>query len=468
MTTTATTACSERLALRPGVSLVATDPGFRLVRRGVQRHNEDFPDGGDGHRTVLRALSQAPQSKAKVRALLDGDDSVNVQAFLDQLHAGGWLTTTVCHGDRDLYTILPVNGPATVAEADGAGVGPLVLSRFAVARRDGETLVVESPLAWANVVVHDDAVAALVGAMVRSGSDLASNLPADVVGRVLRDLHAAGLLVAPGADDASPDLRQWSPHELWFHTRTRMGNGGYLGLGFGRTNWGKRIGDPVPPKRPPFAAEPLDLHRPDMDALRVDDLTLTAAMEDRRSIREHDDENPITCDQLGELLYRCLRITDAYDLDGTTCLSSPRPSGGSVYELEVYPVVRRVRGLSAGLYHYDSHQHQLRLVSPPDGDVVRVLSAAALAAIVPRPPQVLLLVTARFGRLMRTYEAFPYALVLKHVGVLYQSLYLTATSMGLAACALGAGDPTAFGAVSGVDRTTEDTVGEFMVGSRAT
>ena len=80
------------------------------------------------------------------------------------------------------------------------------------------------------------------------------------------------------------------------------------------------------------------------------------------------------------------------------------------------------------------------------------------------PPQVALLLSARFGRVMWKYESMAYALVLKHVGVLYQTLYLTATAMGLAPCGLGGGNSDAFCAAAGCDAFEQTTVGEFIIG----
>jgi SagB-type dehydrogenase family enzyme len=189
-------------------------------------------------------------------------------------------------------------------------------------------------------------------------------------------------------------------------------------------------------------------------------------VEDRRSIRAHDDAAPITADQLGELLYRCARTRSAVTRDGMEYLSRPHPAGGAAYELELYPVVRRVAGLAPGMYHYDSHEHRLRLVRAPGPEVGRLVQNAAAAAMAPMP-QVLIVVAARFGRLMWAYEELAYALVLKHVGVLYQTMYLVATSMGLAGCALGGGDAMAFTEATGLDYTAESSVGEFMLGSSA-
>jgi Lantibiotic biosynthesis dehydratase C-term/Nitroreductase family len=78
--------------------------------------------------------------------------------------------------------------------------------------------------------------------------------------------------------------------------------------------------------------------------------------------------------------------------------------------------------------------------------------------------RMVLVIAARFGRLMWNYEAMAYALVLKHVGVLYQTMYLVATAMGLAACGLGSGDNVHFAEATGIDAMVEDNVGEFMLG----
>jgi SagB-type dehydrogenase family enzyme len=79
---------------------------------------------------------------------------------------------------------------------------------------------------------------------------------------------------------------------------------------------------------------------------------------------------------------------------------------------------------------------------------------------------VLITVTSRFGRLSWKYSQIAYALTLKHVGVLYQTLYLVATAMGLAPCAVGSGDTAAAARALGLDWTQESSVGEFLIGSR--
>jgi SagB-type dehydrogenase family enzyme len=58
-----------------------------------------------------------------------------------------------------------------------------------------------------------------------------------------------------------------------------------------------------------------------------------------------------------------------------------------------------------------------------------------------------------------------YAATLKNVGVLYQSMYLVATAMGLAPCGLGGGNAALFADVVGTDYFAESSVGEFLLGT---
>jgi SagB-type dehydrogenase family enzyme len=80
-------------------------------------------------------------------------------------------------------------------------------------------------------------------------------------------------------------------------------------------------------------------------------------------------------------------------------------------------------------------------------------------------PQVLLCVTARFRRVSWKYEGMAYAMVQKEVGVLYEALYLAATAMRLAPCALGGGDTALVTRALALDPLEEGPVGEFVLGS---
>ena len=188
--------------------------------------------------------------------------------------------------------------------------------------------------------------------------------------------------------------------------------------------------------------------------------------EERRSRRMHDDEHPITVDALAELLYRTLRVTRTATAGGLELVRRPVPAGGSLHELEVIAVVNRCDGVDPGAWLYDHAGHQLVHVAEPGPPTERLLFAAGTAVGTSRPPQVLLILAARFGRLMEKYEAMGYSLVLKDVGVAMHALQLTAEAMRLAACPIGAGQAGDFERLTGADPFEFGAVGELSVGSR--
>jgi SagB-type dehydrogenase family enzyme len=96
-----------------------------------------------------------------------------------------------------------------------------------------------------------------------------------------------------------------------------------------------------------------------------------------------------------------------------------------------------------------------------------LLRDAARPAALTDLPQVVITIAARFQRLSWKYESIAYSVLLKDVGVLYQTMYLVATAMALAPCALGGGDSDLFAAAAGLDYYSETSVGEFLLGSRA-
>jgi SagB-type dehydrogenase family enzyme len=165
----------------------------------------------------------------------------------------------------------------------------------------------------------------------------------------------------------------------------------------------------------------------------------------RRSVREYG-EGLLTVRQLGEFLSRTARARD--------------PIPGAQERLEVYPVVERCAALDAGLYRYDPRHHRLARLCGRTADVERLLADAGAAASLAEPRlQVLLVLAARRS------ASVPYALLLERVGALFQTMYLVATAMGLAPCALGHGDSDAFARAAGADYLATPSVGEFLLGS---
>jgi SagB-type dehydrogenase family enzyme len=291
----------------------------------------------------------------------------------------------------------------------------------------------------------------------------------DQLDAVLRLLLQARLVRraddGPDPERDDQELGQWTALDLLFHARTRLGR---RGGGYGGTYpFAERFPEP-PAMRPAGDGEDrIALPRPDLDAAIESDPPLARVVETRRSIREHDDEKPITVGQLSELLFRTNRVRSTVDTEGHGSFAlRPYPNGGALYELDIYPAVRLCEGLAPGLYRHDPVEHALAPVAPEGPMLHGLLGHARAAALMEQRPQVLLVIAARFPRVSWKYEAMPYALTLKHVGVLYQTLYLAATAMGLAPCGLGGGDSDLFARAAGLPYAAETSVGEFIVGSR--
>ena len=148
----------------------------------------------------------------------------------------------------------------------------------------------------------------------------------------------------------------------------------------------------------------------------------------------------------------------------STYRAGPIPVAAPATSWEIYPVVDRSEDLGSGLYHYDAANHELVRLSGRTPEVERMMQEARIATANMANPQILLAIAARFARLMWKYKAIAYSTTLRNAGVLYQTLYLAATELGLSPCGIGAGDSALFARMTGLDPMVEGTVGEFILG----
>jgi SagB-type dehydrogenase family enzyme len=445
--------CNRQLRLRPRVSVV-TDVDGRIALVHSARWGERLGELSAEEQAVLYELGVAERAESELTARLGPESTL-----LSRLRAGGWLTVSYAYHDRLLATVRPL-GPYRVAHPAGPPVEPL-LSRFALLRRDGDVLVLESPRCRAAVLVHDIEVMAVLHGLAAGDPAPASTLPAPVVTEIITELAWYGF-VHEAAEDDHPDLttEQWSTHELWFHARSREGFHDYP---MGATSWGAERYPPPPGRREPWPGPAVPLPTPDPATLNG---TFGAVLEGRRSLRLPDADNPLTLAQLSEFLHWSARVRWTTEDAGQELTLRPSPSGGALHSLEIYPVVTSVSGLAPGMYHYDPFGHALEPV-PADPLATAQLAQRAGAATGAPPPQVLLIIAARFSRVMWKYQGMAYALILKDTGALMQTMYLVATAMNLAPCAIGAGDTDLFTQATTLNPLEEASVGEFTLSTRA-
>jgi SagB-type dehydrogenase family enzyme len=331
---------------------------------------------------------------------------------------------------------------------------PMTLSRFAYARRDGADLVLESP--------ETPCRAILTGAGTDLLRHVAEGRAATPAADPLLELCWRAGFLEP-ADGPEPDERAtWEFHDRLFHVASR---GGRDTVPMGGTDRFKdRV--PAPPAiKPPMSAESIALPRPDAGAIASRSDRLAAIMDRRHSHRAYA-EVPISLEELSEFLFRVARITRVIPGGDQELMSRPFPSGGAIYEIELYLAVGACRGLSPGLYCYRGVEHALeRLPDTADG-ARRLLADSAMAMAQPdTPPQILVVLACRLPRFAWKYQSMAYRLILMNAGVIIQTMYLVATDMALAGCANGGGNSQAFAEITGLDPVGETAIGEFALGS---
>ena len=351
----------------------------------------------------------------------------------------------------------------------------LVLSRFAYMRRRGDEMVLESPRAGALFKICDPKIATAI-AMLSTPQQIKQlrrreGFPGVELLALLLDCQIL-FKVAPGESglrlaEGDHSLVVWDFHDLLFHARSTEGRhanplgGVYPYVG---------VIAPPPAARPSWPGNKIDLGK--FSAAHPKTISPVAQLlRKRHSTRSFDDQRPITLAELSEFLDGTARVLSrsnpTLDLDGGGHTVRSYPSAGAAYELELYLAVSLCDGLARGFYHYDADAHVLAPIGVATNELEALLAGAEYAMGAPAAPQILITIAARFGRVSWKYSSIAYALVLKDVGVLTQTLYLMATDMELGGCAIGIANIDLFAKMTGVEFHVEGPVGQFAIGRGA-
>jgi SagB-type dehydrogenase family enzyme len=355
----------------------------------------------------------------------------------------------------------------------------LVLSRFAYLRRRGSEMVLESPRAGALFRIGDARIAAGVALLAVPRQVKWLRRQAGFIGAELLALMLdCGILFKIGgrdegqrATEGDGSLVMWDFHDLVFHARSTEGrHANPVGGVYPHVD----VLPELPPVRPAWPGPRIDLR----DLLPTDAQQIPAVaklLRERHSVRDFDAARPITLSELSRFLDATARIQSTVQIQlspeeggGTAEYTvRPYPAAGASYELELYLAVDACDGLARGFYHYDANEHALVPIEADARDLDAVFAGAQDAMGVMAPPQVLVTIAARFGRVSWKYSSLAYALILKDVGVLLQTLYLVATDMGLGGCAIGSSNIELFARMTKVAFHVEGVVGQFALGRGA-
>jgi SagB-type dehydrogenase family enzyme len=336
-------------------------------------------------------------------------------------------------------------------------------------------MVLESPRAAALFRIADPRIAAVLAALSQPqkisryrkergfpGLELLGLLLDCQILFKLREGDSDGLRPSEG----DPNLVLWDFHDLLFHTHSTEGRqANPLGGLYSYSD----LMAPLPAVRSPWPGRAIDLNSV---AAASAPSPFAALLDERHSIRDFDDQHPITLAELATLLQTAARVRAKWTAPSdmgeegpeVSYASRPYPSGGAAYELELYLAVDKCEGLARGFYHYDADRHALTPIEVSPQDLDAQLSDAEFAIGASGLPQVLIVVAARFGRVSWKYSSVAYSLILKDVGVLTQTLYLAATDMRLGGCAIGTNNIDRFARMTGLEFFVEGPVGQFALG----
>ena len=170
--------------------------------------------------------------------------------------------------------------------------------------------------------------------------------------------------------------------------------------------------------------EPIKLPQPFADSRT----SVEKALQERRSIRQYK-IRPISLAELSQLLWAAQGISGSGG-------KRTAPSAGALYPLEVYVVAGTVTDLSAGVYSYDPHRHELHRIA--EGDARAELCKAALGQSSIRNAAAILVFTAVYERTTGKYGERGIRYVHMEAGHAAQNVSLQAVSLDLGTVVVGA------------------------------
>jgi SagB-type dehydrogenase family enzyme len=277
------------------------------------------------------------------------------------------------------------------------------------------------------------------------------------VARSLKELCVKGVLERsdqkPGARvKAMRSWESWNPAAGLFHFSTKDTKFApdQLGVLKRLTKRAKHDPMPLPVKRHAGA------RRTKLRKVRREE-EFPQILRARRTWRVYGNE-PVALEAVGEVLELTFGIQGWVEVPGLgRAAMKTSPSCGCLHPIEAYVVAQRVKGLPAGIYHYNAARHELEWLR--EGAGRKALEKSLGNQWWFTKGAFLVVMTAVFGRTRWKYD-FPrvYRGILIEAGHLCQTFCLTATWLGLAPfCTIALAD-TQWEKWLGIDGVTESVI----------
>jgi SagB-type dehydrogenase family enzyme len=262
------------------------------------------------------------------------------------------------------------------------------------------------------------------------------------------------------ANDLIQGWEKWSPSASHFHFATKD------------TKYQRSEAEDFSSLRELAKQKPLPLRRKQYSGVKSVRLSkpnisgeFDRVLQQRRTWREFS-RKPLDLRQLETLLWFSFGVQGWARIPGVGRLPlKTSPSGGALHPLQVYALIRNVRGIGPGIYHYDDEGHCLdRLRAGCSKAELKKLLAdqdwfSGCAFVI--------FLTAMFQRSQWKYEhPRAYRVVLAEAGHVCQTFCLTATWLGLAPfCTMALAD-TKIEQALGVDGVAESVIYAMGAGLR--
>jgi oxazoline/thiazoline dehydrogenase len=470
------------LSFKQGISVIEESSASFIVQSpqvslNIPEYTINIEQVSPGFLAALKLLATEGATEEYLSELVLQTDGFSelpkLYYYLTKFINLGLICHTVIAEELPMATLVPLGQYDKFQIKEAAVDKKYVLSRFAYCRKEKEKLVLESPLSHSQLILVDLQSAALIAELSqpRDCREIYNKIPSlseNTIKNFFSLLLSDEMLFAVEedgtiAEETNETLVQWEFHDLLFHSRTRTGrHSNPVGKTYPFLGKIERL----PAIKPKVSDEIINLYKPDIEKLKESDYPFTQILEERKSIKQFNDANPITDKQIGEFLYRTARVKKVMEKGSEEISNRPYPNGGANYELELYLAVNICQNIAPGFYHYCPQDHQLCKISGKTQNVEQLLEEIWIANRKHHTPQVLMIVAARFARINWQYESIAYAIILKNVGVLLQTMYLVSTAMNLGSCAIGEGNADLFALTANTDYYAETSVGEFILGSQ--
>lgn len=248
------------------------------------------------------------------------------------------------------------------------------------------------------------------------------------VGRLLLD---NGFLSVAKDQDNDP----WVFHDALFHAVSVHGDGTEGGYGATWAGARKARSSKGQTVRKSLASYHVALPKNETPS----DVKFNDVLSRRRTCRNYA-ATPLAFEDLGCLLDMSLRTQFEKHLqNGARIAFHPYPSGGACNEITT--MIARHGNDKTGSYlaMYDNRHHSLDCFKDSARHVVEIMNRLGAVGDVKAPPSAALLFIADYAKMAEKYEAIPYAVILRNIGAIYQTVSLAAESLHMASCALGGG-----------------------------